>query len=180
MVEVDVVEIKSSTRNLHYTRDEVEFIKFNPNNGMIMTEEGGFLDGPAQNDSYHVERRRAVHYRDGRTGKDKFIIWSPEFEQFIGRPLRDLERLGDVELELSEKTRKWQYIETNLHNVRIFLKNEESSHDKTKDRLKFWQGVACRYEDRVENMRKDAHACFLFGMAGVTIGLCSVASWWLT
>jgi hypothetical protein len=103
--EVDVVEIKTKKIAFKHTAEEMRFIEHYSPNKKLRTDEGEFLIGPA---IYDIQSRQAMRIRSDR-GNDKYIIWSPEFEEFVGNELSWINDLRDDNRNLGNKL-KFMYL----------------------------------------------------------------------
>jgi hypothetical protein len=103
--EVDVVEIKTKKIAFKHTAEEMRFIEHYSPNKKLRTDEGEFLTGPA---IYDIQSRQAMRIRSDR-GNDKYIIWSPEFEEFVGNELSWINDLRDDNRNLGNKL-KFMYL----------------------------------------------------------------------
>ena len=96
--EVDVVEIKTKKIAFRHTAEEMNFIEHYSPSNKLATDDGEFLTGPAASNEVQHQQRRAMRIRSSE-GNDKFIIWSPEFEKFVGQ---ELSWLNDARDELND------------------------------------------------------------------------------
>jgi hypothetical protein len=140
--EVDVVEIKTKKIAFKHTAEEMQFIEHYSPNKKLRTDEGEFLTGPAAVDelaSYNLQSRRAMHIRSDR-GNDKYIIWSPEFEEFVGTELSWLNDMHDVQAEAKDII-----AECNL-SVRTANKHKE-----------YWMDVTLRKNLKIMELESRVH-----------------------
>jgi len=149
-IPVEVIEIKRKTMGLCHQERDIDFMTMNRD--MLRTTNGMFLSGEAAYDEVVAERqsRRAVHIRDNR-GQDKFIVWSPEFEEFVGVGLNIIEEL---QAEIKQKSLDNHFLKSELNNSKILVASEKKAHDKTKNLLDGWQSIAERFKCRLHRARK--------------------------
>jgi hypothetical protein len=155
--EVDVVEIKTKKIAFKHTAEEMRFIEHYSPNKKLRTDEGEFLIGPAAVDelaSYDIQSRQAMRIRSDR-GNDKYIIWSPEFEEFVGNELSWINDLRDDNINL------------------------ESEICKLRDDNRNLESEICKLRDDNRNLGNKLKFMYLLGSVIGTMGFLSIIKWWL-
>ncbi len=167
MREVNVVEIKTTRHAMEFGRDEMSFANMNRQMPMICHDNGKFVDDMVYTD----ERRRVVQFNTINGGKD-YVVWSPEVEQLVGKPLRAIEQLETENSNLHrnhhEMERKLYQTEHDRNNLQLKLAGTRREIEQLEKKSDTWEGIASRQQARLTRM------ILLFGMVSIVVTACSL------